>query len=142
MYGDILVPIDLGQPSSWVKAIPFAVEMARHFQARLHLMTVVPDYGFHYVSQYFPAGYEKGMIEEANRVLHEFVREHVPEEVSVEHIVAHGSIYREIVRVAEEVEADAIVMASHTPEVSDFIIGPNAERVLHKFRRSVFVIRD
>lgn len=141
MYKDILLPIDLGQKGSWEKALPFAVDLARHYSARLHVMTVVPDYGFHYVAQFFPAGYETGMLEEANARLHEFVRTNVPEGIQVQHIVAHGNIYREIVRAADEIGADVIVMASHSPDVSDFIIGPNAERVLHKYGRSVFIVR-
>jgi nucleotide-binding universal stress UspA family protein len=142
MYKDILIAVDLGQESSWRKALPLAVEMTRHFKARLHVITVIPDSGFHYVSQYFPPGYEQGMIEEANKVLHEFVGKHVPDDVPAQHIVAHGSIYRQIVQAVEEIGADAVVMASHTPGLADVVIGPNAERVLHHVKCSVFVIRE
>lgn len=142
MYQDILIAVDLGEEASWRKALPFAIEMTRNFSARLHVVTVVPDSGFHYVSQFFPAGYEERMIEEANKALHEFVGENVPEGISVQHIVAHGSIYREIVKAVEEIGADAVVMASHTPDLSDMVIGPNAERVLHHVKCSVFVIRE
>ncbi len=142
MYKDILIAVDLSQEASWRKALPFAVEMARIFSARLHVMTVVPDSGFHYVSQFFPAGYEKDMIKNANTALHDFVRAHVPDGITVQHIVAHGSIYREIVQAAERIKADAVVMASHTPGLADAVIGPNAERVLHNVKCSVFVIRD
>jgi len=141
MYKDILLPVDLGQKESWEKALPFAVDLARHYPARLHVMTVVPDYGFHYVAQFFPPGYEVAMLDEASLRLHDFVRAHVGDGIAVQHIVAHGSIYREIVRVADEIGADVIVMASHSPDVADFIIGPNAERVLHKYTRSVFIVR-
>ncbi len=142
MYKDILIAVDLGQEASWRKALPFAVELARTFSADLHVMTVVPDSGFHYVSQFFPAGYEKGMIEAANTALHEFVAKHVPAGITVQHIVAHGSIYRQIVKAVETIGADAVVMASHTPDMSDVVIGPNAERVLHNVKCSVFVIRE
>jgi Universal stress protein UspA and related nucleotide-binding proteins len=141
MYKDILLPIDLGQKASWEKALPFAVDLARLYAARLHVMTVVPDYGFHYVAQFFPPAYETGMLDEANAKLHAFVKATVPAGMAVQHVVVHGSIYREIVRIADEIKADVIVMASHSPDVSDFVIGPNAERVLHKFARSVFIVR-
>lgn len=141
MFKDILIPVDLGQEASWSKALPFAVDLADHCGARLHVMTVVPDSGFHYVAQFFPEGYEKHMLEEANRKLHELVEAHVPETLEAQRIVAHGSIYREIVDAAAAVGAQVIVMASHTPSVADSIIGPNAERVLHAFPGSVFVIR-
>lgn len=140
MYKNILVPVDLGEKSSWERSVPFAVDFALHYGAHLYVMTVVPDYGFHYVSQFFPPGYEQGMLEKAKTILEKFVGEHVPKDITVQHIVAHGSIYREIVKAAERIDADAIIMASHRPEYTDYVIGPNAERVLHQFKRSVFVI--
>jgi len=142
MFKDILIAVDLGQEASWRKALPFAVEMARNFSANLHVMTVVPDSGFHYVSQFFPEGYETAMIDKANEAMHAFVGKHVPSGVTVQHIVAHGSIYREIVKGADKIGADAVVMASHTPGLTDLLIGPNAERVLHNVKCSVFVIRE
>jgi nucleotide-binding universal stress UspA family protein len=105
-------------------------------------MTVVPDYQFHYVSQYFPAGYEEKMIAAAEERLRDFATEHVAEDVEVQLIVAHGSIYREIAKAAEDIGADLILMASHTPGASDFLIGPNAEKVLHHFKRSVLIVRE
>ena len=142
MFKDILIPVDLGQEASWTKALPFAVDLAGHYGARLHVMTVIPDYGFHYVAQFFPEGYEDKLLSQADGDLHALVEKHVPPEIAVQHIVAHGSIYREIVEAAERLKADVIVMASHTPDVSDIIIGPNAERVLRSFGHSVFIVRD
>jgi nucleotide-binding universal stress UspA family protein len=142
MYKDILLPIDLDQESSWRKALPLAVELGKSFGARLHIMTVVPDYRFHYVSQYFPPGYEEKMISAIDDRLRDFVGEHVPENVQVQLIVAHGSIYREIAIAAEDIGADLILMASHTPGAADFLIGPNAEKVLHHFKRSVLIVRE
>ena len=142
MYKDILLPIDLDQESSWRKALPLAVELGKSFSARLHIMTVVPDYQFHYVSQYFPAGYEEKMIAAAEERLRDFATEHVAEDVQVQLIVAHGSIYRQVAKAAEDIGADLIIMASHTPGASDFLIGPNAEKVLHHFKRSVLIVRE
>jgi nucleotide-binding universal stress UspA family protein len=63
------------------------------------------------------------------------------EDAQVQLIVAHGSIYRQVARAAEDVGAGLIIMASHTPDASDLLIGPNAEKVLHHFRGSVMVVR-
>ena len=142
MYKDILLPIDLSQESSWQKALPLTVELCKSFGARLHIMTVVPDYGFHYVSQFFPPGYEENMIAAAEERLRDFAAEHALGDVEVQLIVAHGSIYRQVAKTAEDVGADLIVMASHTPDASDLLIGPNAEKVLHHFKRSVLIVRE
>ena len=45
MYKEVLLAIDLEEPSSWHKALPAAVEMCRATGARLHALTVVPELG-------------------------------------------------------------------------------------------------
>jgi len=141
MYKDILLPVDLGEEASWSKALPMAVELCKAFGTRLHVMTVVPDFGMTMVAQYFPEHYEEQALESAGEKLHAFVNEHVPEGVEVQHIVGHGVIYEEILRVAEEIDADLILMGSHRPELKDYLLGPNAARVVRHSGRSVLVVR-
>jgi nucleotide-binding universal stress UspA family protein len=141
MFNDILVPVDLSEHETSAKVLQMATEFVTKTGGRLHVMTVVPDYGFHYVAQFFPAGYETKMMDDAGARLHAFVRSYVPADLTVQHIVAHGSIYKEIVRTAEKIGADLIILASHTPEAADAVIGPNARTVLRAFKKSVFVIR-
>jgi nucleotide-binding universal stress UspA family protein len=141
MYKDILFPIDLNHDSSWVDVLPSVVTYCRAFQARLHVVTVVPDFGMPLVGGYFPKNYSKKMLEETNKRLHEFIKEQVPSDVRVQHIVAEGVVYKEIIRVAREIDADLIIMASHRPELGDFLVGPNAERVARHFDKSVLLFR-
>jgi nucleotide-binding universal stress UspA family protein len=141
MYANILVAVDLGEPDHEVKSIETAVEYAKAFGATLQVMTVLPDYGLSLVGSFFPAGYEKQAIEHANNALHEFTARHVPEGVRHRHIVAHGSIYREILRYADEVKADLIVISASTPGPEDYLLGPNAARVARQAKISVLVVR-
>jgi nucleotide-binding universal stress UspA family protein len=46
MYRNILVPIDLLEPSSWQKALPIAAELSRAFGAQIHVTTVVMSESF------------------------------------------------------------------------------------------------
>lgn len=141
MYANILVSVDLGQSENETKAIETAVDYARLFGATLHVMTVVPDYGMSLVGGFFPKEHEKQAIDHANRALHEFTAGHVPKEVRHRHIVAHGSIYREILRYADEVKADLVVLSASRPGPEDYLIGPNAARVVRHARISVLVVR-
>lgn len=141
MYANILVSIDLGQPDSESKAMETAVEYAKVFGATLHVMTVVPDYGLSLVGGFFPPQHEKKAIEHANAELHEFTARHVPDEVRHRHIVAHGSIYREILQQADVIGADLIVISAGTPGPEDYLLGPNAARVARHARISVLVVR-
>lgn len=142
MYKDILFPIDLNHDSSWVGVLPAVIEYCKAFNARLHVITVVPDFSMPLVGSYFPENFSKKMVEEANQHLHKFIKEHVPPEVHVQHIVAEGVVYKEIIRVANEIGADLIIMASHRPELGDFLVGPFTERVVRHFSRSVLVVRN
>ena len=141
MYKDILISIDLGAETSWAKALPTAVALCQTFGARLHIVNVVPDFGLSMVSQYFPEGYEKQMVENADKQLHALVKEHVPDGVVAQCIVGSGSIYHEILDTARQVGADLIVMQSHRPELTDYLLGPNASKVTRHADCSVMVIR-
>ena len=141
MYKNILFPVDLNQESSWTKALPTAVEYSKAFDGTLHIMNVVPDFGMVMVGTYFPDDFEEKSLEAARAQLHKFVRDHVPDTVNVQHIVGHGSVYSEILRVAHEIKADLILLAAHRPELKDYLLGPNAARVVRHFEGSVLVVR-
>jgi nucleotide-binding universal stress UspA family protein len=142
MYKTILLAVDLNDPSSWERALQIAVEQAEAGGGRLHIVTVMPDFGLAIVGSFFPGDYEKKALEAADKALDKFVKENVPEEIEVAHTVGHGTIYKEILATAERVGADLIVMASHRPEQSDYLLGPNAARVVRHAMCSVLVVRN
>lgn len=142
MYKDILLPVDLEQESAWRHALPVAVEYAQAFNARLHVLNVVPDFGMSIVGQYFPEGYEQRMAADHNRMLHEFVRQHVPSGVAVQHVIGEGrSIYKTILEIARTIKADLIIMSAHRPELADYVIGSNTAKVVSHADCSVLVVR-
>ena len=141
MYEDILVAVDLGAAETEARTLATAVDYARAFGARLHVMTVVPDYGLSIVGGFFPKGHEQEAIRHADAALHAFVAANVPEGVPHRHIVAHGSIYREILHYAGVTGADLIVMSAARPSPEDYLIGPNAARVVRHATISVLVVR-
>lgn len=142
MYKDIMLPLDLGHENEQAKALETAIRLAKADGARLHVITVVPDYGMSIVGGFFPEGHEKAVMEKATADLHAFTKAHLPDDLPVQHIVAHGSIYREILAYAEKTGCDLIVMASHRPELEDYLLGPNAARVVRHAKCSVLVVRD
>ena len=142
MYSKILLSVDLNQESSWQKALPMAVGLCQASGGSLHILTVVPDFGMSIVEQYFPEGFEKEMGEKTLEALKAFVKENVPDGVNVQHIVGEGTIYGVILKMADEIACDLIVMASHRPELKDYLLGPNAARVVRHANCSVLVVRD
>jgi nucleotide-binding universal stress UspA family protein len=142
MFREILLPVDLSDREHQQKAVADAVALAKTFGARLHVLAVVPDFGMAMVAGFFPEDYEKQALAAANKELHEFVRRHVPSEVAVQHIVGHGTIYREIMHYADRTGCDLIVMASHRPQVQDLLLGSNAANVVRHAKQSVLVVRE
>lgn len=143
MYNDILLPVDLSEEQSWRKALEVSIEYCRAFGARLHVVAVLADYKTPMVGSYFPEGFEKKHREDVDKLMHQFVSDHVPKECKVQIIVAEGpSVYKEILHTADQINADLIVMGSHAPELLDYLLGPNAERVVRHARQSVLVVRD
>ena len=141
MYTDILLPVDLGNESSWAKALPAAIEYCEAFGSNLHVMTVMPDFRSPMVAQFFPDDHEGKLMDNAKDVLHKFVADRVPEEIKVQHIVADGTIYKAIIETADDIGADLIIMGSHRPELQDYLLGPNAARVVRHSQTSVLVVR-
>jgi nucleotide-binding universal stress UspA family protein len=141
MYKTILLPIDLGQKSSWEKAIPVAVALAKNQGAKIHVLTIIPDYGMSVVGSYFPKDFEEKSRSSSETELNKLMAEHIPGDVSAEAHVGRGAIYKEILAAADSQACDLIVLASHRPEMSDYLLGPNAARVVRHASQSVFVVR-
>ena len=141
MFKSILLPIDLSARESWSKAAPAAFSMARENGIPLHIVTVVPDFGKSMVGAYFDAGFEKRALHDAGEHLNEWISESVPTGIDVHAHVLHGRVYDQIIGAAEKLGCDVIVMGSHQPDLSDYLLGPNAARVVRHAKQSVFVIR-
>lgn len=144
MFKEILLPIDLNDPSSWKRALPVALDLVEKFGCKLHVMTVVPTFGMPIVAGYFPKDFEKKAIAAANDQLREWSRENLPAGVATRHIVAHGTVYEEIIETRKKLGdgVDLIVMASHRPDLKDYLIGPNAARVVRHCQVSVLIVRE
>jgi nucleotide-binding universal stress UspA family protein len=143
MYKEILLPIDLDQPNSWQQSLPTSIDYCQAFNARLHVLSVIPDFGMSLVGQFFPKDHEAKMRRKANHRLHKFVQEHVPNNVTVQHIISESAnVYEEIINIANEINVDLIVMAAHRPELRDYLLGPNASRVVRHAKQSVLVVRS
>lgn len=140
MYSHILLPIDLDEKKQMT--LPPAVAHAKAFDATLHVMTVIPDFKMSIISQYFAGNADEKMIEGARQALHEFTKKHIPEGVRVQHIVAQGTVYEVIIETAKKINADLIIMGAHRPDLKDYLLGPNAARVVRHSDKTVLVVRE
>ncbi|WP_299314301.1 universal stress protein [uncultured Halomonas sp.] len=142
MYNKILLPVDLNEELSWKKALPTAVTLCRTFGASLHVLTVLPDYRMPLVGSYFPRDFAKKAHEAITEAQHQFINEHVPEDIQTQTVIVDGSPWEAIIKAAKKLEVDLIVMASHNKrKFADYVLGPNAEHVVHHSKMSVMIVR-
>lgn len=142
MFKRILLPLDLSEESSWRKALPAAIELCRDRSAELHVLTVVPDFGMTVVGQFFPEDFEKNMAETVSEQLETFVGDRVPGDIKAQHLVGEGTVYEVVLQTARKIGADLIVVAAHRPALKDYLLGPNAARIVRHADCSVLVVRE
>jgi nucleotide-binding universal stress UspA family protein len=144
MYKNILYPIDIFENNSWNDSLPIVKELVTKFNAKLHIMTAVPDYGMSLVSQYFPKGSVDRVIEKTKEALHQFVDENLTDDsIDIGHIIVAkgGAVYQSIINTADKIDADLIMISAHRPELRDYLLGPNSAKVVRHSKRSVLVMR-
>jgi|SRR5271166_887448 len=141
MYKNILVAIDLNDEASCHKPLLSAVELARTFCARLHVLTVVREVEAILQAKTAALGYDVILADLEIR-LAALIRRVNASDLDPSILVAHGaSIYAEILGVAEEAGVDLVVVGSHRPAMKDYLLGTNASRVVRHAQCSVLVAR-
>ena len=145
----ILVPVDLVHDASWKIALPSAFRLAAAPDDEVVLMTVVPEVpaglDYRYAIRGETGGSEKldieGYLEAAKGRLEQIAREYAPPDRAVEVVARYGTVYEEILNIAEELSVDQIVMAAQRPTLSEYLLGPNTARVVRHAKCSVQVVR-
>ncbi|WP_226553793.1 universal stress protein [Celeribacter naphthalenivorans] len=143
MIKTILCAIDVNRPKDEIKVLETAQRLAAVENAQLDVITVLPDYGMSWVGGYFDENRTKEVRESVKKTLFDFVEEVLGAEANaqVRHIVAVGTAYHEILEAAEKDEADLIILGAHRPDLKDYLLGPNAARVVRHSKSSVYVVR-
>ncbi len=137
----VLAAIDLNHPEDQKGILKRAHQFAKLDNAALAVATVLPDYKMSYVSTFFTEDHTRDAVETSRKALHELVSETIGEDEKVKHIVRMGNVYEEVLHVAQELDCSLIVVGAHRPEISNFLLGPNAARIARHARCSVFVLR-
>lgn len=143
MKPTVLCAIDISNDHRDANVLKQAAQMATLEGAQLDVITVVPDFGMSMVGSFFNKDHQAQVLKEAKMRLKQVVIDTLGEEAdkSVRHLVATGNAYEEILKVAKADGADLIVIGAHKTEISDYLLGPNAARVVRHSKCSVYVVR-
>ncbi len=138
MFKHILLTLDLEESSSWEKALPVALGLARAHGSNLTLGTVISDWDAARNAQWSTLGYPR-MVKDAEFRLRRIGQAGGLPDFDAK--VAGGRVGPAIVDLANSVAADLIVLASHRPGPKDYLIGAHALHVVRHAPCSAFVVR-
>lgn len=141
MFDKVLLPIDINHPESWKTALPAAKQCAGA-QGEIHLLGIVHDLGSAMISSFLPENFEQTAMENLKAGLIDLAGKQFPAASKVETHVGHGHVPETILRIAEQINADLIVMASHPPnDFQTLLVGSNADKVVRHSTIPVLTVR-
>lgn len=142
MFKTIIVPVDLSDKQSIQVVLPAALNFVNAFNAKIHLVHIMPDFGIKMVEEYLPRYWMSDQKEKYNKLFEEVVEKFIPEGVEVDFHIGRGAIYDEIINYAEKLNADLIMLSAVRPKLKEYMLGPNASKIVRHSAVSVMVIRD
>jgi nucleotide-binding universal stress UspA family protein len=140
MFRSIVVPIDLAEADVAAPALERAVTLAKMSGAKLTLVNVVPlmpTYAFDMV----PVAIESDIADKARPELERRAKALGLPDTQVGVEVRIGGVYHEVLDVAAKIGADLIVVGSHRPAMSTYLLGSNATAIVRHALCSVLVVR-
>jgi len=141
MYRKILTPIDLSEAEMTQKGIVAALEVAKFWKAQLRLVNVQPLLPLAFMD-HVPADLDAQRHEKLRAELAKAAEgiDYSRERVST--ALRFGVIYSEVLAEAEAWGADLIVVGSHRPSMSTYLLGSSASTIVRHAKCSVLVARD
>ncbi len=141
MFKKILVPIDVSQSDSGAAGLKAAAELAGKTGANLILLSVTGDVP-NLVANQLPANYADLARSSAGEELVKLASSHDLASGDYEVQTAQGQVYHEILSVAQNSGCDLIVVSSHQPGLSDYLLGSTAGKIVRHALCSVLVVRS
>jgi manganese transport protein len=137
LYQKILVPVD--HTSRDREAIAHAAALAKQHNAQIFLLHVEEGV----TSQVYGPLSSTAEVQAGQEYLSEIIKNLTNEQVSVTAVVRHSrSPRREIVRYAQELKPDLVVMGAHGHKgLKDIIFGTTINAVRHKIKAPLLVVR-
>jgi nucleotide-binding universal stress UspA family protein len=141
MFKKILIPLDLTDKQSTEVIFSPALNFVNAFNARIHLLHVIPDFGLKIVEDYLPKGWKSNQKEKSEKLLQDVIKRYIPEEIAVKTHIGYGAVYDQVITYAAKIEADLIIVSAVRPQLKDYMLGPNASKIVRHSKISVLVVR-
>jgi nucleotide-binding universal stress UspA family protein len=141
MYKRIVLAVDLADQAPTPKGLEQALELTKASGGELRLVNVQPVIPATFM-EYVPADFDEEQSKRAKEALDAVVAAvDLPAERKSA-VARAGGIYHELLQEASEWGADLIVVGSHRPVMSDYLLGSNAKTIVRHAQCSVLVVRE
>ncbi len=141
MFNNILVAVDLEHDTHIDDLLRVASGIANTNGAQVQLLNVIGAAPA-VVSQFLPENYEKMASEKIEKDLAALAAKVDLAEGAAASSVRFGGVYQEILAHANKIGADLIIVASHKPDVGDYLLGTTAARIVRHASCSTLVVRQ
>ncbi len=136
MYQTILVPIDVAHLEKSEAILNIAIAQGNE-SSQFIFLNVIEE-----IPQWIASSLPVDIASESRHRAHQQLSDLVnTAEKNAIVDVRTGHTYRTILDVAEETKTDLIIVASHKPELQDYLIGSTAAKVVRHAKCSVLVVR-
>ncbi len=140
MYTRIILAVDLAETSELPKGLKQAVELAKAGGGALRLVNVQPVVPATFM-EYVPADFDMEQMKRAQETLDSLLAAVDLPAGRKSAMARAGGIYHELLQEAADWNADLIVVGSHRPVMSDYLLGSNAKTIVRHAQCSVLVVR-
>ena len=143
MYTNILVPVDVYETGLADKALSHARFLAQSSSGQIHLLHVIPA---------FSPALTRGFISDARKMedylintseekLAELIKKASLAESDIQVHIRSGNIRDEVIRLADELNADVVIIGSRNPNIQTHLLGSEAAGIVRYAHVPVFVVR-
>jgi nucleotide-binding universal stress UspA family protein len=140
MFRKILIPIDTAESAIAEPGVYFAAQLATLTNGAVRMIHILPAIPLSF-QEFLPPHVIADRESAAHSVLLEMAKKaNVPMGL-FSHALRTGTVSDEVLAEAEVWGADLIIIGSHSPSVSAYLLGSNAQKIVRHANCSVLVVR-
>lgn len=142
MYKNIIVPVDISDEQSFCSVIPVVVNIATLCNATIHFLYIIPDFGLRLIEDYLPKHWFQDQTKKYEVQMKKLVNKYIQRDINSEFCIGRGTIYDEVIRYADKNDADLVIISAVGQQLSDYMLGSNASKIVRHSTTSVLVVRS
>ena len=143
MYKNILVPVDVFEIGLADKALSHAQFLAQSASGQIHLVHVNPLFSPQLTRGFISDArkMEDYLVKNSEEKLAELAKKSSLPESDIHIRVRSGNIRDEVIKLADELQADVVIIGSRNPNIQTHLLGSEAASIVRYAHVPVFVVR-